>query len=64
MIDTTKSEFSDRLKAWRGGRTQAEAARLLQVPLRTFQGWSTGRPASNLTIEAITARMAEHPQPK
>ena len=57
-------DFAAALKKWRGSRTQKEAAALLQVPLRTFQGWESGRPASKLTIAAITARMAALPEPE
>ena len=55
------ADFPVRLKKWRGDRTQAEAARVLQVPLRTYQGWESGRPAGALSIAAITARMAAIP---
>ena len=61
MRDKEISEFPARLKKWRGDRTQAEAARVLQVPLRTYQGWESGRPAGALSIAAITARMAAIP---
>lgn len=37
----TKTSLS--LKKWRGKRTQAEAAELLGVPLKTLQNWEHGR---------------------
>jgi len=57
MTDSAKSDFPARLKKWRGDRTQKEAARLLQVPLRTLQGWEAGRPAGGLAIVTINQRM-------
>lgn len=37
--------LTDDLKAWRArlGLTQAEAARWLDVPVRTYEGWEFGR---------------------
>jgi len=50
--------FADRLKEWRSVRrlTQADAAGLVGVPLRTWQGWEAGRPAA---LESMIIRMLE-----
>jgi DNA-binding transcriptional regulator YiaG len=40
----TKGKFSDALRSWRARRklTQAVAARLIGVPIRTWQNWEIG----------------------
>lgn len=40
-----KLEFADELKAWRARKrlTQVEAARVLEVPLKTLQNWEIAR---------------------
>lgn len=35
--------FTAKLKRWQGARTAAEAAAVLGVNLRTFEGWRSGR---------------------
>ena len=62
MSRKAKKEFAAKLKKWRGSRLQKEAAELLQVPLRTYQGWEEGRDAGGLAIVTINTRMAEHPE--
>lgn len=62
MSKKAKKEFAAKLKKWRGNRLQKEAASLLQVPLRTYQGWEEGREAGGLAIVVINLRMEQHPE--
>jgi DNA-binding XRE family transcriptional regulator len=54
-------EFGKALKLWRGARLQKEAADVLEVNLRTYEGWESGRQPSRYAINEIKRRMAEHP---
>jgi hypothetical protein len=62
MRENDKAEFRVRLKKWRGIRTQQEAARALQVPLRTYEGWEAGRPIGGLAVVTIDLRMEANPK--
>ena len=46
------ADVSQELKAWRErlGITQARAASVLDVPIRTYQGWELGRDFDRSTI--------------
>ena len=46
------ADVSDTLKDWRKrlGITQAQAASVLDVPIRTYQGWEAGRDFDRDTI--------------
>jgi len=50
------SDLSDTLKAWRArlGITQAQAADVLDVPLRTYQGFEAGK------TERLPVRIVEY----
>ena len=54
-------EFGKSLKQWRGNRLQKEAADLLDVNLRTYEGWENGRNPGRYAVNEIKRRMAEHP---
>jgi hypothetical protein len=56
--------FGKSLKQWRGKRLQKEAADLLQVNLRTYEGWESGRNPSRYAINEIQRRMAANPERK
>ena len=57
-------EFGKSLKQWRGNRLQKEAADLLDVNLRTYEGWENGRNPGRYAVNEIKRRMAEHPKIK
>lgn len=52
-----KCSFADQLRAWRArrGLSQSQAAAVLQVSVRTVQGWELGRPPGAFTRRAIEA---------
>ena len=56
--------FADELKAWRSRRgvTQEEAAKLLHVPRRTYEGWECGdhEPARVELVRKVIARFDRH----
>jgi hypothetical protein len=56
--------FGKALKAWRGKRLQKQAADILQVNLRTYEGWENGRNPSRYAIKEIQRRMAANPERK
>ena len=49
--------FGKALKKWRGGRLQKEVADILDVNLRTYEGWESGRKPSRYAINKIKRRM-------
>jgi len=61
---TSDMQFGKMLKAWRGKRLQKEAADLLQVNLRTYEGWENGRQPSRYAINGLKGQMAENPETK
>jgi len=56
--------FSKALKQWRGSRLQKEAADVLDVKLRTYEGWELGRNPSRYAINEIQRRMTANPERK
>lgn len=56
------SRFSKELKAWRGKRGQKEVADLIDVNLRTYEGWESGRTPSQYAINRARRKMSEHPE--
>jgi hypothetical protein len=54
-------EFGKSLKLWRGKRLQKEAADVLDVNLRTYEGWENGRKPGRYAINEIKRRMASNP---
>jgi DNA-binding transcriptional regulator YiaG len=57
MSRKVKKEFAEKLKKWRGERLQKEVAALLQVSVRTYQGWEEGRGMNALSKSEIERRM-------
>jgi DNA-binding transcriptional regulator YiaG len=51
----TKAAFANLLKDWRARRgiTQAEAAEVLGVPVRTLQNWEIARTAPHSSLRQI-----------
>lgn len=60
-----EKEFADELKAWRYARgwTQEDAAKYLDVPLKTYQNWEWGRRLPN-TPGPIRKLMKLAPKPR
>lgn len=56
-----KSPIAKKLIEWRGKRGQKEVADLLDVNLRTYEGWEVGRKPSRYAINQIYRKMQEHP---
>jgi len=54
------SSFAKELKKWRGQRGQKEVADLIDVNLRTYEGWELGRNPSRYAINRAKRKMAEH----
>jgi len=53
-------KFSREIRAWRESvpYTQREAARVLDVPLRTYEGWESGRSAPRMLAQvAVLGRI-------
>ena len=46
-------EFKDRLRELRGKRTQKEIAKLLGVPLNSYNNWENGREPSYAVLKKI-----------
>lgn len=59
VISAMPIEFSERLRKWRGERTQKEAASVIGVPLRTYCSWEeeVNKPDA-LKMETVENRMA------
>lgn len=55
-------EFGKFLKQWRGNRLQKEVADVLNVNLRTYEGWENGRNPSRYAINEIQRRMVANPE--
>jgi DNA-binding transcriptional regulator YiaG len=56
------SKFSKSLKEWRGKRLQKEAAEILDVNVRTYEGWESGRNLSRYSMNHLRKTMAENPE--
>ena len=56
------ADVSQNLKAWREriGVTQARAAELLDVPVRTYQGWEAGRDVDRAWILTLALQSVEN----
>jgi DNA-binding XRE family transcriptional regulator len=64
MGKKARKEFAKKLIEWRGSRLQKEVASLLEVSLKTYQGWEQGRGVNALAKETIERRMdAAKPTP-
>jgi DNA-binding XRE family transcriptional regulator len=51
------TKFSKELKVWRGNRGQKNAADLIDVNLRTYEGWESGRMPSRYAINRARQKM-------
>jgi ABC-type polysaccharide/polyol phosphate transport system ATPase subunit len=56
------SEFSKELKKWRGKRRQKEVAALIDVSLRTYEGWEIGHIPSRFAQNEIRRLMSLNPE--
>ena len=56
------NSFAERLRAWRDGRYQKEAAALLEVPIRTYQTWEQGACVPTEYVQRfVEGFMRDHP---
>lgn len=53
--------FKEKLKKWRGSRPQKQAASLLDVPRRTYEGWEQGKCPASIVQQEIQRRMETNP---
>lgn len=60
----TRAMTPDELKAWRGERTQEEAASLLDLPYESYRSYETGRRPIKLWLKRLTDATKAKPKGK